>query len=350
MRRDEVAGEQRTIGWYHVELAGMSACALDAPEIDRLWLEAASACGFRIERGEGAYASTDGQGTILIGTPQTLDPDDSLCQLVLHELCHALVQGEASWTQVDWGLCNTDDRDEVAEAACNRLQAHLADRHGLRQLLCPTTPWRTYYQALPADPLQAVDPGDEDACRLARAGATLAERSGFLRRISDALAVTAALVASARATHPLGFALGPTGESCGTCAWRYLGGRGGPVERCRQSAPDMGDGKRVRSDMPACDRWEPPVDCCRCGACCREAYHTVSVSMRDPVVWKQPALVVRNGHRFSLLRAGDRCAALEVNAGSYHCQIYEDRPRTCRDFERGGRHCLVARRRVGLSR
>jgi Fe-S-cluster containining protein len=73
---------------------------------------------------------------------------------------------------------------------------------------------------------------------------------------------------------------------------------------------------------------------------------------------------VRQGHRWSLLRAGDRCAALEdgpppdhdgnaapiAGARAYHCRIYEDRPRTCREFERGGRHCLTARRRVGLSR
>jgi Fe-S-cluster containining protein len=110
------------------------------------------------------------------------------------------------------------------------------------------------------------------------------------------------------------------------------------------------------------------VDCLTCGACCREAYHSVSVSLRDPVVWKQPGLVVRDGHRFSILRAGARCAALESEgsgadevavsgaaaasapgAQRYHCRIYEDRPRTCREFEQGGRHCLVARRRVGLS-
>ena len=82
--------------------------------------------------------------------------------------------------------------------------------------------------------------------------------------------------------------------------------------------------------------------------------------MRDPVVWKQPGLVVREGHRFSLLRAGTgarrwrwsrtRTAGQRTAAPRYHCRIYEDRPRTCREFEPGGRHCLAARRRVGLSR
>jgi hypothetical protein len=329
---------------------------LSDAEIDRLWTDAASRCGFKLTRGDAAYATTDGQGTILVGSPATLDADDSLCQLVLHELCHALVQGEQSWSLVDWGLCNTDDRDEVAEAACLRLQAHLATRHGLRAELCPTTSWQAYYRALPAEPLAATAEADQAACQRACQGAALAESRGLAPVIHQALAATAALVAvkrtgtSDRDRHPSGFALGPARETCGTCAWRYLGGRGAPVERCRQSAPESGDGVRVESGLPACERWEAPVDCGRCGACCREAYHTVSVSMRDPVVWKQPALVVRSGHRFSLLRAGDRCAALQVQDGGYRCEIYQDRPRTCRDFERGGRHCLVARRRVGLSR
>jgi hypothetical protein len=323
-------------------------------EIDRLWIEAASRCGFRVERGDAAYASTDGNGTILLGSPETLDADDSVCQLVLHELCHALVQGEQSWRQVDWGLCNTDERDAVAEAACLRLQAHLATRHGLRAELRPTTSWRAYYEALPGEPLSPAAEDDVPPCQQARAAVALAERRGLASVIDQALAATSARLQARSAPvapqHVAGFGPGPAGQTCGTCAWRYLGGRGAPVERCRQSAPETGDGVRVRSELPACERWEPPVDCARCGACCREAYHAVSVSMRDPVVWKQPALVVRNGHRFSLMRAGDRCAALQVAASGYRCDIYEDRPRTCRDFERGGRHCLVARRRVGLSR
>src|SRR5687767_11260619 len=140
-------------------------------EIDRLWIEAASRCGFRVERGDAAYASTDGKGTILLGSPETLDADDSVCQLVLHELCHALVQGEQSWRQVDWGLCNTDDRDAVAEAACLRLQAHLAMQHGLRAELRPTTSWRSYYEALPADPLSPTAAEDAPPCEQARAAA-----------------------------------------------------------------------------------------------------------------------------------------------------------------------------------
>jgi len=74
--------------------------------------------------------------------------------------------------------------------------------------------------------------------------------------------------------------------------------------------------------------------------------------MRDPVVWQEPQLIVRHGARFEIRREGSRCAALQmgaINAPSYTCAIYEHRPRPCREFAAGGRHCLDARRRVGLS-
>lgn len=340
----------------------MPSCPLDRADLDRLWQDAASRCGFRVARSSAAYASTDGNGVIHIGEPDTLDDDDSLAQLVLHEICHALTQGEPAFRQPDWGLDNTSNRDDVAEEACLRLQAELSGRHGLRATMTPTTEWRTYYARLGAQPLQAGGPHEEEACARARAGEALAERLGMSLILAETLAATVNLLAgspsadlgataSPTAQHPLGFLLGPAGQSCGTCAWRYQGGRGPAVDRCRQSVGEIGDGRRVRADYPACERWEAPVDCLTCGACCREAYHSVSVSMRDPVVWKQPGLIVREGHRWSLLRAGERCAALESDGpGQYHCRIYEDRPRTCRDFEQGGRHCLTARRRVGLSR
>jgi hypothetical protein len=340
---------------------------LHTPDIDQVWTETAARCGFQVVRGPAAYASSDGRGVILVGSPETLDADDSLAQLILHELCHALVQGEASWHLPDWGLDNTSDRDDVAEAACLRLQAELSDRHGLRELMTPTTEWRRYYGELPADPLLSRDPADQPACARARAALALVERKQLGPVLEGALAATAALLKASRSafrgpagTHPLGFALGAETESCGSCAWRYRGGRGTAVDRCRQSVGEVGDGRRVRPEYPACERWEPPVDCLTCGACCREAYHSVSVSMRDPVVWKQPGLIVRDGHRWSVMRAGDRCAALEdgpppgqpasPGGRAYHCRIYEDRPRTCREFEQAGRHCLTARRRVGLSR
>lgn len=342
---------------------------LDRPELDDLWSKAAVALGFRVVRTRDAYASTDGSGTIAIGARDTLDDDDTLAQLILHELCHAFVQGEAFWRTPDWGLDNTSSRDDVAEAACLRLQAHLTDPHGLRALMTPTTPWRAYYAALGADPMQAGSVDDAPACALALEASRLASEPRIALPLTAALIATAARARelgdwSTGAAHPLGFARRRSGGAdagscgtCGSCAWRYDGGRGKAVARCRQTAPESGDGRRVLPEWPACERWEAALDCQSCGACCREAYHVVSVSVRDPAVWKRPEMIVRNGHRFSLLREGDRCAALEVSErvggdpGSrrYACRIYDDRPRTCHEFTRGGRHCLTARRRVGLS-
>jgi hypothetical protein len=325
-------------------------------EIERLWLDAAARLGFRVVRTADAYATSDGRGTISIGVDEALDADDAVAQLVFHELCHAMTQGEANVSRPDWGLENVDvgPGDAAREHACLRLQAHLADAHGLRALMAPTTEYRAYHDALPDDPLaEEADP----AVPIAREAALRAGRDPWRGPVTDALVATAAAL-TRLAVHPLGMPLGPAGETCGSCAWLYQGGRGKAVARCRQAAPPNGEGLRTSPDLPACACWEPPVDCATCGACCREAYHSVTVSVRDPVVWKQPALVERHGHRFEILRDGDRCAALvdrRNDAGRtgaeriFTCSIYDDRPQACRDFAAGGRHCLDARRRVGLS-
>jgi hypothetical protein len=328
---------------------------LATPEIEALWVAAAARLGFQIVRTGHAYASSDGRGTISIGVGEVLDADDAVAQLVFHELCHAITQGEGALALPDWGLDNTGPRDVVREHACLRLQAHLADPHRLRELMAPTTEYRAYHDGLPEAPLAD---GDDPAIPIAREAAERAGRSPWREPLDEALGATAAALGRA-AVHPLGMPLGPTGETCGSCAWLYRGGRGKAVARCRQAAPPNGEGARTQETHPACARWELPVDCATCGACCREAYHSVTVSVRDPVVWKQPALVVRHGHRFEILRDGDRCAALvdrrsDAGRGAeeriFTCSIYEDRPQACRDFAAGGRHCLDARRRVGLSK
>ena len=63
-----------------------------------------------------------------------------------------LVQGETGFGKRDWGLDNTSDRDVVREHATLRVQAFLAARHGLRRVLAPTTDFRAFWEALPADP------------------------------------------------------------------------------------------------------------------------------------------------------------------------------------------------------
>jgi Fe-S-cluster containining protein len=120
----------------------------------------------------------------------------------------------------------------------------------------------------------------------------------------------------------------------------------------------------VQPDWPACRRWEHALDCQACGACCREAYHSISVERRGPTAARHPELVVDRGEYLEMQRVptpgGSRCVALHGGDGGdggeddggrpYHCVIYTDRPRNCREFENAGEHCLTARRRVGLSR
>ncbi len=325
---------------------------LARPNIEGIWIEAAREIGLEIARTGDAYASSDGTGRISIATNEHLDVDDAVAQLIFHELCHALCEGPENVAQPDWGLDNTGtlpaDVVLAHEHACLRLQVYLASPYGLRDLMAPTTEYRAYHDRIPNDPL--VDDGDP-AVPIARAAAARAAEAPWRDAIMRAMSLTAGAL-----EHPLGFRAGPADQSCASCAWRYLGGRGKAVLRCRQSADRDGVGLRIRDDMPACDRWEVPVDCHACGACCREAYHSVTVSVRDPVVWKQPDLIMRIGHRFEIRRDEERCAALTVEAAEsrpaqrrFACSIYTDRPQACRDFEAGGRHCLDARRRVGLS-
>lgn len=260
---------------------------LNHAEIDAVWIGAAARLGFRVERSDNAYASFDGAGVITIGSPATLDDDDCVAQLVFHELCHALVQGESQLNALDWGLDNTHDGDRVQEDACLRVQAHLAGRFGLRTIMTPTTVTRPYYDGLGAQALADDRASEADAVAKAQAACTSGLAARFVPVIEDAL------VASAR------FVL---------------------------------------------DR----MDCRVCGACCREAFDAVTVAVRDPVTWRHPQLIERHGPRFSLARRDGRCAALDVRAGGWSCAIYDDRPQACREFAKGSAKCFTARRRLGL--
>jgi len=139
--------------------------------LDAIWLAVARAFGLRVERSDEVYASTDGEGTLTLGTRETLDPDDCLAQMIFHELCHALVQGEENLRVPDWGLDNLSERDVVREHACLRVQAKLASEYGLRGFLAPTTDFRAVYDRLPEDPLA----GDDEEARLAREAYARAE-------------------------------------------------------------------------------------------------------------------------------------------------------------------------------
>ena len=324
--------------------------------LDQIWLTTAQRIGLTIERGDDVYASTDGRSTLRIGAAPTLDPDDSLAQMIFHELCHSLVEGPESFARPDWGLDNTGPRDEAREHACLRVQAHLAGRHGLRHVLAPTTDYRVYWDELPADPFE---PRRDPAVTAALLGAQRAERPPWGPHLIEALAATAAVVGRAASfaddasllaaaepappPHPTGLPgwTAVANRRCGTCAWRTDAGM------CRQA-----DGAAVAPDWDGCSRWEAGLDCQECGACCRAAYHSVTVDPQDPVVRLHPGFIADRGSYLEIRRHGDRCAALAGGtspAEPFSCTIYLGRPETCRDFERGSENCLIARRRVGLS-
>jgi Fe-S-cluster containining protein len=358
-----------------------------------IWLACAARIGLRVVRSPDAYAATDGAGTLTIGTDATLDADDSLAQMIFHELCHSLVEGEDAFARPDWGMDNVTDVDFAREHACLRAQAVLCARHGLAGLFAPTTEFRAFWDRLPARPL--ADRADPSVA-LAIAAVRRADKPPWAPFLGEALAATAriageaaralaapprrgiepaaapmlwAAVTAPPAPHPTGLPAGPAdGATCGGCAWRVPGKPGRP-DRCRQAAT------KIDPAWAACERFEAALDCQTCGACCRAAYHAVDVARRDPAVKARPDYIVDHGHRLELRRAGDRCAALvggdpvpiappadlpadpdlialvapRTTTSRYQCVIYDDRPRTCRDFTLGSEHCLTARRRVGLS-
>lgn len=156
-----------------------------------VWTQAAARMGMRVVRSAEVNASWDGAGVLTIGTDETLDPDDCLAQMVLHEVCHALVEGPDCLTRLDWGLRNEPDA-KVHEHACLRLQAALADRVGMRAFFAATTVFRSYYDRLPADPLADGDESpDTPAIALAREGWRRANEGRWAEPLQDALERTA---------------------------------------------------------------------------------------------------------------------------------------------------------------
>jgi len=248
----------------------------------------------------------------------------------------------------DWGLSNVDDRDLVYEYAAHRVQAALAHPFGLRDFMAVTTDWRPYWDALPDNPL--LDDGDS-ATPIAREGFYLAQSEPFKSVLDRSLAATA-LIADAvrgiagdgslwgltRPRHRLGALLLNSNQQCGTCAWAIRKSKAKATDSetgdskpegerfrfsCRQHKEPGKAAPAVQPDEQACERWEPRFDeqeCGSCGACCREGFDVLTVTRRDPL------------------------------ESPYRCQHYETRPKNCGDFEVAGDACLIARRRVGLSR
>jgi hypothetical protein len=115
--------------------------------LDLIWIVTAQRLGLQVRRRADAFASSDGHGTLWIGTPDTLDDDDCVAQMVFHEICHWIVGGEPTRHAVDWGFEPMEDLHWL-EYPTLRLQFELAGRYGLRDLLAPTTEGRRYWDAL----------------------------------------------------------------------------------------------------------------------------------------------------------------------------------------------------------
>jgi hypothetical protein len=90
----------------------------------------------------------------------------------------------------------------------------------------------------------------------------------------------------------------------------------------------------------------PPAGCLACGACCFSQLPTyVRVSGADWSRLGERAEAVAHfiGHRAFMKMSGGHCAALEVRRGGYFCRVYADRPRVCRELERGSPECAAER-------
>ncbi len=342
----------------HDEAAQVTRPGLDRryqDPLDLIWITAAARLGIRVERSDEVYAAWDGRAALTLSAARSFDPDDSLAQLIFHEICHALTEGPERFNVVDWGLENADRRHLVREHACHRVQAALADPFGLRELLAVTTVYRPYYDALPPDPLA---PGADPAIPIARGGHRRGATGPWAATIAEALRATAQLAAIvapfappeslwrlARPPHPT--ALGPgddPSQRCGGCAWAQPTADG---LRCVVAdAP-------VQSDWVGCKHHEAPLDaaaCGRCGACCREAFHQVPVEDGAALATEAPELIVTDEHGAHLPRPGGRCVLLRGDGatGPYLCARYAARPSACAEFEPGGDSCREARRRLGL--
>ena len=303
--------------------------------VDAVWIAAAEKLAVPVGRGGEAYVHWDGR-RLRIADDEHLDEDDTVGQLVLHELCHALVQGEACFGVPDWGLDNTDERDAERERAAVRLQAHLTGAFGLRGALYPTTEVRLFFDALGADAFAPVEAG---CSVLARQAAARGARGPFWPVLMEALVETARLLDVP--LHESGVARASVAAQCGGCAWRSPGGS------CRAAERRL----RVAVVDAACARFVSALDCRSCAACCGPAFDCVDVGPREPFARRHRELLACDVEgRLSLRRDGaavGRCPSLD-GEGPYACRHYDERPRSCRDFTVGSANCALARRRVGL--
>lgn len=131
---------------------------------DPLWVALLEQAGFRLARRSTSYVWYDGRGEVAIAPDEELDADDTLAQIILHEMIHLLVQGEEARSMPDWGLDNLTESDAYLEEAALVMQLRLLRQWGLEAVLVPTTDFRPYYLT------QAAAEARPDRLKAAEAG------------------------------------------------------------------------------------------------------------------------------------------------------------------------------------
>jgi Fe-S-cluster containining protein len=86
-------------------------------------------------------------------------------------------------------------------------------------------------------------------------------------------------------------------------------------------------------------------ECLSCGTCCfstLETYVRVTGEDHARLGERAEALTTFVGNRAYMRMTDGHCAALRVDpeAGRFVCTVYEARPSTCRELERGSPECL----------
>ena len=69
--------------------------------LDARWPKLLMQFGFNVVRHADGWVTYDGNGTIAVVPNDELDDDDTLAQILLHELMHHFVEGQTSYHRAD---------------------------------------------------------------------------------------------------------------------------------------------------------------------------------------------------------------------------------------------------------
>jgi len=159
-----------------------------------IWLSTARRLGLHIRRSPLVFSATDGSGRLQLSTRDDLDPDDSLAQMLLHEICHWCTNGLETMNDRDWGF-ELDGPTDPREHGALRLQAWLADQVGLRTMFGPTGIYRQYYNQIPSDPTLPIDDGEweDTVCAFAQEAILRIQQPPWNPHVLEAMHTTARL-------------------------------------------------------------------------------------------------------------------------------------------------------------